>query len=180
MPHSDNVHVLTKLTKTDDSGDCQTVQATGRMNEQFGGASGKNGVEVIQDYGRSCHRPAGTIMHTITPDGNPDKARMGHGEHPQYRPKNQAEGEITDYDMWGSKMQMKSDGWHWTIGNSTIVVGRDGTITITGTTINIIGNVHLGTAGGVPAAKLGSVDNDDELSGPDALVSNLATKVFVT
>jgi len=48
-------------------------------------------------------------------------------------------------------------------------------VTINGQTINLIGNVHLGSTGGVPAAMQGTVDTAGA-----ADVSNLANKVFVT
>ena len=48
-------------------------------------------------------------------------------------------------------------------------------VTINGQTINLVGNVHLGSTGGVPAAMQGTVDTAGA-----ADVSNLATKVFVT
>lgn len=48
-------------------------------------------------------------------------------------------------------------------------------ITLNGQTINLVGNVHLGSSGGVPAAKQGSTDTSG-----DAEVGNLATKVWIT
>lgn len=181
MPtQADNTHVRTRLTKTNDKGKQQLVKATGRHNEAFGGTKEENGVPVLQDYGRSAHRPPGTLMHTVTLDGNPDKAMMGGGEHPDYRPTDLGEGEIKDYDKWGHFGHWKSDGLHFKIGGSDIVFGHDGVITITATTINIIGNVHLGTAAGVPAAKLGSTDDDTEDNGSDAITGNVADHVWVT
>jgi hypothetical protein len=46
---------------------------------------------------------------------------------------------------------------------------------MTAGTINLVGEVHLGSTGGVPAAKLGTVD-----SGGFSDQSNLANQVFVT
>ena len=177
---ADNTHVRTKLTKTIDSGKVQRVQATGRKGEQYGGTNPANGTPVHQDYGRTAHRPEGSVMLTVTPDGNPDKAIVLGGEHPDYRQKDLAKGEIKDYDMWGHFMHMKEDGWHWKIGGCEVIFGHNGVITMIATTINIVGDTHLGGYDGILAAKLGSIDNDTEMNGQDAIVGNVATKVWVT
>lgn len=175
----DNMIVRCKLTKTNDKGEQQLIKATGRKGEVFGGANDDNGIPVLQPYGRTANCPEGTLFHTVTPDGQPDKA-MAIGAHSKYRKKEQEAGQVCDYDMWGHTMQMKEDGWHWKIGSSEMIFGHDGTVTITATTINIIGDVHLGSTGGILAAKLGSTDNDTESNGSDAITGNVATKVWVT
>jgi len=66
-------------------------------------------------------------------------------------------------------------------GNVTITASGDinmatgKTVTITGATINLVGNVHLGSTGGVPAAQQGTLD-----TAGNADTSNLAAKVWVT
>lgn len=61
-----------------------------------------------------------------------------------------------------------------TIGG-TAAINATTSITMTAPTITLAGTVHLGGAGGVPAAQQGTVD-----TGGFSDVSNLATKVFVT
>lgn len=172
---TDNTHVRTKLTKTFDDGVQQKVQADGRSGEKFGGASGQNGTPVHQDYGRSVHRPAGTVMLTSVPDGNPDKAMTMGGEHPDHRPKNLAEGEWKDYDKWGHFLHAKEDRWQIKVGSCTIDIMHDGTVNITANTINLIGDVHLGSTGGVLSAKQGTIDTGGYVD-----TENLATKVWIT
>lgn len=173
---SDNIHVRAQTVKTDDSGKQQMIQQTARKNERYGGT---RGIPHIQTYGRTAHVPTGSIGMVVTPDGNPDKA-MGLGyEHPDHRPTGLNEGEIKDYDMWGSYMHMKSDGWHFVIGASEIHVLRDGTITLKGVKVitDTTDKTYLGGADAdKPLGMLGSTDNDSEINGPDALVGNLSTK----
>lgn len=180
MPtQSDNSIVRGSLTKTNDKGDQQKVKFTGRHGEAYGGSNDANGVPVLQDYGTTAHRPKGTLLHTITPDGNPDKA-MVIGGHSKYRPKDLAEGEIKDYDMWGHFFHRRQDGWHLKIGGCDVMFGDNGVITMTATTVNIIADCHLGGFGGILAAKLGSTDDDTETNGSDAITGNVAAKVWVT
>jgi phage baseplate assembly protein gpV len=84
----------------------------------------------------------------------------------------------------GQQIYFKNDGsLMWTDGNgASIKCDGQGnvtinakTVTITATTINTIGNTHLGSTGGVPAAMQGTVD-----TGGYSDTSNLATKVFVS
>lgn len=92
----------------------------------------------------------------------------------------------------GQKLYFKNDGsFSYTDGNgATLTFDGKGNatlsaksvtwniqnaITLNGQTINLVGNVHLGSKGGVPAAMQGTVDtagNADE--------TNLATKVWIT
>ena len=112
---------------------------------------------------------------TIIPGGNPDNVLSLGGEHPDSRPTGLAEGEWKDYDKWGHFLHAKEDRWQIKVGGCTIDIMHDGTINITGATINLIGEVHLGSAGGVPAAKQGTID-----TGGFADISNLAQKVYIT
>lgn len=185
MPtQADNTHVRVLNTRTDDSQKQQMSYGTGRKDEQFGGT--KTGVPIHQSYGRRTYPPKGSNMLSSNLDGNNDKSMMHIGEHPDYVTPalNNPEGGITDYDKWGHTMKMREDGWHWKIGSTEVVFYHDGHVDIIANNgagkINLIGDVHAGSYAGVPAGKLGSMDDDSEANGPDALVSNLATKVWVT
>jgi uncharacterized protein involved in type VI secretion and phage assembly len=96
----------------------------------------------------------------------------------QFQPVQTQSGETQYITKWGSLVYFKNDG-SVTIkdknGSDSIVMDGNGTVTITATTINLVGNVHLGATGGQPAALQGSVDSHG-----DNLVSALATKVWVT
>jgi hypothetical protein len=59
--------------------------------------------------------------------------------------------------------------------NGCSIVTDNGTMTLTASTINLVGNVHLGSTGGVPCAMEGTVDTCG-----CADVANLATKVWIT
>jgi phage gp45-like len=180
MPQVDNTHVRVKQTKTDDSGRQQMVYGTGRKDEQYGGT--QTGVPVHQDYGYSAHRPVGSGMLAAIPDGNNDKAMMIPGEHPDYRPKDLAEGEWKKYEMWGGELYAQEHQWYLKKGASEVWFKDDGTIHLKGTKIilEVTDKVYIGGPDAdKPVAMLGSTDDDSEINGPDALVGNLATKANV-
>lgn len=173
MNPSDNTNVRVRLDGTDDSGKQQKVRTKGRKRENLGGE--KRGVVKLQQYGFSYNAPAGSLGRATMLGGNPDQTFVDNLEHPDHRPKGLAEGQWKNYDMWGHFLHAREDGWEFKIGSATIMIGNNGVITITGVTINLVGNIHLGSTGGVPAAMQGSIDTDG-----DAEVENLATRVWVT
>lgn len=150
MPQVDNNHVRGAQTKIDDSGDQQLAYGDARKDEQYGGK--KTGIPVHQWYGRNIYPPKGTQQMYFAPDGNNDKAMVLHGEHAPTRKstaKGLTEGQIRDYDMWGHKMTMQSDGWHWIIGSSEVIFGHDGTVTFKCTKFIADAECHIGGTGGV-------------------------------
>lgn len=75
----------------------------------------------------------------------------------------------------GSGVNINAASQPVTIEGQTIALTAAASITLTAPTINTVGETHLGSTGGVPAAQQGTVD-----TGGNADVSSLATKVFVT
>lgn len=129
MPtQADNTIVRTQFEKVHDDGDQQQIEMLGRKDERYGGSSGKYGVPRIQSYGFSSHPPKGSQAITTTLDGNPDKAMVSGGEHPQFRPKNLAEGEFKQYEKWGGYEHGKQDRWIKKVGDAITLHIREGGI----------------------------------------------------
>jgi phage gp45-like len=129
MPtQADNTLVRTQFEKVYDDDEQQKVEMLGRQNERYGGSTGKHAVPRIQSYGFTSHPPKGSQAITTTLDGNPDKAMVSGGEHPQFRPKNLAEGELKLYEKWGGYLYGKEDRWIFNKGGAVILMIDAGNI----------------------------------------------------
>lgn len=179
---TDNQIIRTKLEKTHDDGTQQKVEATGRYGERFGGTSAQNATPKIQHYGFTYHAPVGSHGYTLIPEGNPDSGAILNYEHTQYRPKNLAEAEWKLYDKWGHFLYAQEHQWYFKVGTSEIWLKDDGTIHLKGTKIilEVTDKVYIGGPDAtLEVAMRGSLDNDTESNGADALVDALATKAVV-
>lgn len=166
---ADNMNFRGKIAKTYDDKDQQLVELTGRHGERMGGNTGAHGVPRVQNYGMTSHLPDDSHLHMLVPEGNPDKATVVGAEHAPSRPKGLGKGEVKFYCQFGQYMFFKADGSCEIYADNCTIKMKDGKISL------IADEVHLGTEGGVPASKEGTIDTDG-----DAEVLNLATKVFVT
>jgi phage baseplate assembly protein gpV len=147
----------------DDNG--QTVKSPWLPYSQIAGA-------------RKSHSPpsVGEQYLLINPDGSPDFTQglgVPHGWYsanpsPSTNPGADVttRGTTTDTTTASSRTIQ--------VGGSSIVI-EDGLITLTAIKIVTVGETHLGSAGGVPAAQQGTID-----TGGFADETNLAQKVFVT
>lgn len=183
MNPTDNHSVRNIVSETDDSGKQQTVKSTGRKNETLGGqASGPGSLPKAQSYGRSYHQPKGSHGMTTMMNGDPDQT-IGHTyEHPDYRPTGLKEGEWKDYEKWGGYLHATETEWHLKKGESEIWIKADGTIHLKGVKIilEVTDKVYIGGEDAtLEVAMRGSLDNDSESNGADALVDALATKAVV-
>jgi phage gp45-like len=172
---ADNMNYRGKIAKTYDDKDQQVLELTARHGERMGGNTGAHGVPRVQNYGMTSHLPAESHLHTLVPEGNPDKATVIGGEHAPSRPKNLAEGEVKFYCKFGQYMFFKADGSCEIFADGCKITMKSNKITLEATTIVTKGETHLGTEGGVPASMEGTIDTDGDVE-----VANLATKVFVT
>jgi len=107
----DNMLVRVQSIKTYDDKEQQQLEAWGRHNERYGGTTGKNAVPRVQHYSLTNHPPNGSQGVTLNLNGNPDNSMMIGMEHPQYRPKNLAEGEFKLYEMWGGYLWGRPGVW---------------------------------------------------------------------
>jgi phage gp45-like len=192
------------IGKIDDTGDIQTVDGEGLTGEKH------TEMMRLYPHGFTSVSPKESHMMVVGLGNKRDQLLALGGEHPKYRHKNVAEGDSVLYNQNGDvirifKKQMDithasniklsigagitngapgkdkdvtvtMDANHivLTKGSSVVEITGD-TINITAATINLVGNVHLGSKGGVLAGMLGSID-----TAGDALISDLATKVWVT
>jgi phage gp45-like len=127
---ADNMITRVQSIKCYDDKDQQCFEADGRKYERFGGTSGKYAVPRIQGYGFTSHPPKGSQGITTTLGGNPENTMLIGMEHPEHRPKNLAEGEFKQYEMWGGYDYGKQDKWVRKVGTATIECFRDGKVHI--------------------------------------------------
>lgn len=124
----DNMITRVQSIKVYDDKEQQRFEAWGRNKERLGGTSGKYGVPRVQDYGFTNHPPQGSQGVTMALGGNPDNAMLIGMEHPEHRPKNLAEGEFKQYEMWGGYEHGKQDRWIKKVGDAVTLHIREGGI----------------------------------------------------
>ena len=93
-----------KVVKVDDSGPIQRVTVTGLADEEF---------ELPlrgQGHGLSGVPPVGSVGYAYLANGRPDQAFIRGLEHPDYRPKDRAEGEVVIYAKAGQSIDMNENG----------------------------------------------------------------------
>lgn len=95
MLASDNMLVRFKLTRVMDDLSYQRVQGAGRKNEVWG--KGEYGPMRVQNYGFTANAPIGSVGLAQPMLGNPDEGMITNLEHPDYRPRNLAEGDVMFY-----------------------------------------------------------------------------------
>lgn len=131
----DNAIVRMKSTKVMDDGEFQKIQGSGRKNEVFGKDS--FGMMRVQNYGMTAHPPTGSVGHSAAMGGNPDSSMFGFMEHPKYRPKNLAEGDVMFYTKHNAgegedrKDYMKFTENDLTISHAKKIIIKVGSSTIT-------------------------------------------------
>jgi len=160
--NNDNLIVRARLKSTDDSGDHQSIIASGRAREQFGGQ--QQGVMRVQVFGFSSHAPANSHGLVLMLGGNPDQAVALGMEHPESRPKDLAEGEAIVYNQRGDKLHLQADGVALLTCSEFRVIAEKVVVECP--------DINLGGEGGQPVALLGSVDNSG-----DIIVGNVSTTV---
>lgn len=177
--------VRVAIDKTDDTGKQQTVQATGRHRERFGGQ--KHGAHRMQAYPLSTHLPAGSQALVAALNGSPDMPVIIGGEHPDKRPKDLAEGEWKLYDAFDADNLVHAKDGEWIVkhktkltlqvGTSKIIITED-KIEIEADDIVLKPNGGFVFLGGADATRLASASGSVDSAG-HTQTSNLATKVKV-
>ena len=165
-PHNNQL-VRVRLDEVDDTGKQQLVKTRGRKNEQFGD---KQKFVRMMPHGFASNpwKDSQGYMHSI--GGNLDQPQIHGLEHPDKRLRNLDEGgsgTYVDQDNW-AKFEKNGDKWdfHIKVSGNIIFEVPSGKF------------VKLGDPNATrEVAAIGTLDNDTESNGADALVSNLLTKV---
>lgn len=123
----------------DDAGSQQRLDLSGLSGDQ------PADVPTVALFGFSANPPAGGVGLILCPGGGSDKALFFGGESAKYRPKNQPPGGVTLYDAFGQAISF--------VQNDVKVVGTQ-TVTIQAPTINLVGQVNLGSASAAVAVEL--------------------------
>lgn len=163
-PHATRI----TLVDTDDTGPQQFSHASGLLGQDI------SKMTRLQHFGESSNPPVGSEGYALVLGGGSSRMVALGFEHPDHRPTNTPIGGKILYDAGGNAISLIMTELR-IVAAGPMNITAAGTLTITAPTIALVGNVHLGSAGGVPASMQGTVD-----SGGNHDVSSLATKVFLT
>lgn len=168
-PHNNRV-VRVRLDEVDDTGKQQLLKTRGRKRELLGGDKVK--VPRMGIHGHASHPWKGSHGYAHIIGGNPDQTQIMGLEHPDKRLKNLQEGEAALYKDTNNWVLMKADGSIHAKCETQILLEAPKIILKSP-------DIRLGSENAPrPVAAEGTIDNDTELNGADALVSNFLTKVW--
>jgi phage gp45-like len=194
--NTDNMIVRGQIEDTRDGGPQQTVKASGRAGETYGGQS--QFILRIQAHGFAGHAPPGSQGVLLIMGGNPDMAMLSGGEHPDHRPQDLEQGASRQYDTngnfhamdsTGQKLHTESDLSIEVAGNETRSVKGNITAEVGGDyTLNANGTLHLNVSSVVITANRVVIDAPDVelggeggapvlIPGPYPLYAQMATRV---
>ncbi len=130
-----------------DDGSQQIVEATGLSGEEFK-------IYRQQGHGLSTVPPKGSEGYVVALAGRSDRLLFLQGEHQDHRPRKMSGGDTVLYDAHGQAVSL--------VKKAIRIVGSD-TITITGPTIILDGDVYVGGKDG--AKRIATEDTLDSSGG---------------
>ncbi len=171
-----NGHLRVKLTEFDDSGKQQVMRTQGRVREQLGGT--KHMAHKLGMHGVISVPWKGSLGYAMPIGSNPDQTLLAGFEHPDKRFRNAEEGDAGCYRDQENYLIFKNNKVYLKT-QYEVIVESDVKITLKAPIVIIDSpDIRLGGADASrPVAAEGTVDNDSELNGPDALVGNFLNTV---
>lgn len=149
------------LTGVDDSGQLQTIQATGMADEVV------EGLEHLQAYGFAARPFVEAEGLAVFPGGTRSHGIVIAVADRRYRLKNLQEGEVAIYDDQGQKILLGRDGIHVFSDKPIMIEGEEVTVVANKVVVES-DDIQLGGPGGATVALVGDAVSGGVITGPGA------------